>query len=145
MFYDIGHTEYYSAGSQVTQTPPQTLSLNVFCGKNQNHFLFWENTNMRQCLVKVAAVFISQSSSESSLLFSAAQPFLFLCTHFSFNFSFHSIYLHTCKCENQCLHNLNQLKLIKANCDFSGWAEMENSPCPNAHTPLQSPACHTAG
>lgn len=51
----------------------------------------------------------------------------------------------TCKCENQCLHNLNQLKWIKANRHLPGWAEMENNLCPNSHTALQSPSCHTAG
>lgn len=51
----------------------------------------------------------------------------------------------TCKCENQCLHNLKQLKLIKANHHLPGWIEVESSLCPNSHTPLQTPACHTAG
>lgn len=35
---------------------------------------------------------------------------------------------------DECLHNSNQLKLIKVNCHFPGWAEVENSRCPNTHT-----------
>lgn len=129
MFYDIGHTQYYSAGSQVTPTPSLTSSLNILCGKN--HFLF----SLRKyraipgeggCCVHLTELLgVFFSSLLLSPFYSYALIFLLI---FLLTVSPYS----TCKCENQCLHNLNQLQLIKANHPLPGWAEMENSLCPNA-------------
>lgn len=100
----------------------------------------WENGAVRGeggCCVHLAEHF---KVFFSSLLLSPFYPcaliflLIFLLTESTYS---------TCKCENQCLHNLKQLKLIRANHHLPGWIEEESSLCPNSHTPLQSPASVT--
>lgn len=94
-------TQYCSAGSEVRKTPSKIVSLNIFCGKNKNHFLF----SLRKYFAPVGQFLVEVGCSvhlaESFLLCSTEQHLLSTPVHtfFSLTFLFKVSTLSTCNCE----------------------------------------------